>query len=220
MKIGFVVECSPKGPDDRVMRAIMKVFRPTDTLMVSPMLNKGKLLAEAPDEVFKLLKGGCDRVFVTWDWHPLEARWKNTVPKRWRPGVCRQEAHELRQKLDAKNISADKAILTVVTQELEAWALADHEAIREIIARRRNRSVEGVRRTAKPELHPNPERHLENMFRKFNVELVKHSDVPAILEYATRSRFKRLKSCPSFVRLVEKLTGRAFAEAVEPGGTR
>jgi hypothetical protein len=204
-----------EGPADSVMKAVMQTFCPRDEPLISPMIDKGKLLEGAPAEVRKLLAGGCSRVFVLWDWHPLEDRWTGRVSPRWRPGVCRVEAHELRGKLNTADLASGRVVLICVAQELEAWALADHQAIARVIARRRRRPAEPVRKTRKPEQCPDPEQTLENIFRGFDVELAKYTDVPAIIGQAQTNRFKRLRTCPSFVRLVEKLTGKSFEEVIE-----
>jgi hypothetical protein len=218
MKIGFIVECTQEGPEELVVQAVMSTFRPKDEFLVSPMVDKGKLLEGAPGETKRLLDGGCAKVFVLWDWHPLEARWSDQVKKRWKPGVCRVEAHELRGKLKSADVQSGRIVLICVAQELEAWALADRQAISTVIAKRRRRPQEPVRRTRKPEECPNPEQTLENIFRESDVELAKYTDVPAIIEQAQTTRFKHLKNCPSFVRLVEKLTGKDFDRAVEATG--
>ena len=218
MKIGFIVECTQEGPEESVVKAVMGTFRPKDEFLVSPMIDKRKLLEGAQGETQRLLDGGCAKVFVLWDWHPLEARWSDRVKKRWKPGVCRVEAHELRGKLKAADLQSGRIVLICIAQELEAWALADHQAIAKVIGKRRRLPVEPVRKTKKPEQCPDPEQTLENIFREFDVELAKYSDVPAIIEQAQTNRFKRLKTCPSFVRLVEKLTGKSFAKVVESSG--
>ena len=74
--------------------------------------------------------------------------------------------------------------MKIVAQELEAWALADSQAIAAVIAKRRRRAVVGARKTRKTEECPNPEQTLENIFREFDVELEKYSDVPAIIQQA------------------------------------
>ena len=197
----------------------MGTFRPKDQFLVSPMVDKGKLLAGAPGETKRLFDGGCAKVFVLWDWHPLEARWSDQVKQRWKPDVCRMEAHDLRGKFNAADLQSGRIVLICVAQELEAWALADRLAIAKIIAKRRRPPLEPVRKTRKPEQCPNPEQTLENIFREFDVELAKYTDVPAIIEQAQTTRFKHLKTCPSFVRLVEKLTGQPFDQAVETTGS-
>jgi len=218
MRIGFIVECTQEGPEESVLKAVMQTFCPKDEPLFSPMIDKGKLLEGAQAEAAKLLAGGCSKVFVLWDWHPLDSRWTGHVNPRWRPGVCRVEAHDLRGKLKRAGLPSGRVVLICIAQELEAWALADHRAIAAVIARRRRRPVEPVRRTKRPEQCPDPEQTLENIFREFDVELAKYTDVPAIIELARTNRFKRLRTCPSFVRLVEKLTGKPFEEAVEITG--
>lgn len=214
MKIGFVVECSLDGPEHKLVDALVKTFCPGDEAIVSPLGDKGRVINEGDAEVERLLKSGCARVFVIWDWHPLEKRWTGIARKRWRDGDCRIDVHELRAKLRGRKIPASRVVLTCVTQELEAWALADHNAIEAAIRHRARGRVEAVRRTSKPERVPDPERTLENIFAEYDIALVKHLDVPAIFAAARATRFKRLKSCPSFVRLVERLTGKSFDQAI------
>lgn len=214
MKIGFVVECSLEGPEHKLARMLVAVFCPKDEPIVIPMGSKGRLLADAELVVEKLIALGCERVFVIWDWHPLESRWGKARTEAWKPGLCREEVHVLRGKLDARKIAQARVVLTCVAQELEAWALADHNAIAAVVGRRRRRSVEGVRKFAEPELVSDPESTLEDVFREFDTGFTKHNDVPAIFEAARASRFRRMKSCPSFVRLVEKLSGKTFEAAV------
>jgi hypothetical protein len=58
MKIGFIVECTQEVPEESVLKAVMRTFRPRDEHLVSPMIDKGKLLEAAPAEVRKLASRG------------------------------------------------------------------------------------------------------------------------------------------------------------------
>jgi hypothetical protein len=217
MKIGFIVECAPLGPEEILAELLVACFRPKDQSVVIPMLNKGKLLSESPSEARKLLKSGCHQVFILWDWHPQESSWiQNKKTKPWKKGDCRMEASLLRKALDADGMTADKVVLTCVSQEVEAWALADKRAIYQRLQNRlKNHPPKQIKvaKTARPEEEPNPERRLENIFRRNRSSLVKHSDVTEIIKYAAKDCFRKWDVCPSFVRLVGKLSLKGFSDA-------
>jgi hypothetical protein len=218
MKIGFIVECSQMGPDEVLMNEVMGCFRPKDKHIVLPKLNKGNLLHNAVTDAAKLIKQGCDKVFVLWDWHPLEAGW-GEAKKRWRTGDCRTEAAKLRHDLHHAGLTKDQVVLVCVTQEVEAWALADKAAIKARVEKRlkthQPRHIT-IPKTPKPEEEPNPERRLENIFARNDVEMVKHQDVPEIFRHSAGNCFKEWDVCPAFVRFVDRLLGLhgGFARAV------
>jgi hypothetical protein len=73
-----------------------------------------------------------------------------------------------------------------------------------------------VPKTGKPEEHSDPERRLENIFGEYNVEMVKHQDVPEIFRHAAGTCFKEWDIWPAFTRFVDRLLGvqNGFANAV------
>ncbi|MEP6671815.1 MAG: hypothetical protein ABJF10_21825 [Chthoniobacter sp.] len=217
MKIGFVVECTQGGPDHKLVELLVRTFCPNDEPRVLPLNNKGILLKKASGEVAKLRKAGCDRVFVLFDWHPLEKKYQATHPKIWNPGICRVEAHELRGQLDAAEVKSGKVVVACVPQELEAWALADKAALIQVVsASARGGKFKKVKKTRNPEDVPNPVQSLENIFSYNSAVLSKFTDVPEIFKYAAQTRFTGLASCPTFCWLVEKLTNQTWEEAIKP----
>jgi hypothetical protein len=218
MTIGFIVECAQQGPEEVLVNEVMRCFRPKDKPIVLPKLNKGNLLANAVTDAAKLVEQGCKKVFILWDWHPIEASWGESK-KKWRPGVCRTEAAKLRAALKAAGLTKEQVVLVCVTQEVEAWALADKNAIKERLKTRlkthQPRQI-NVPRTGKPEEESDPERRLENIFGRNDVSLVKHQDVPEIFRNAAGKCFKEWDVCPAFTRFVDRLMGEqnGFTNAV------
>ena len=219
MKIGFIVECAQLGPEEVLMNEVMRCFRPKDKHIVLPKTNKGILLANAVEDAAKLIKEGCAKVFILWDWHPIEASWGETK-KKWRRGACRTEAAKLRKELNEVGLTKAQVILVCVTQEVEAWALADKNAIKERLqARLKSHAPRQIKvpRTGKPEEESDPERRLENIFGRNDVSMVKHQDVPEIFRNAAGNCFKAWEVCPAFTRFVDRLLGvqNGFAKAVQ-----
>jgi hypothetical protein len=218
MMIGFIVECAQLGPEEVLMNEVMRCFRPNDKPIVLPKINKGSLLTNAVTDAAKLIKQGCAKVFVLWDWHPLEAGWGETK-KRWREGDCRMEAATLRSKLNKAGFTKNKVVLVCVTQEVEAWALADRNAIKERLRTRLKTHLPphiDVPKTRRPEEESDPERRLENIFLRNEVSMVKHQDVPEIFRNAARNCFHEWDVCPAFARFVDHLVGvqNGFVHAV------
>ena len=215
MTIGFIVECAQQGPEEVLMNEMMRCFRPKDKHIVLPKINKGILLANAVTDAAKLIKQGCAKVFILWDWHPLEASWGETK-KKWRQGDCRTEAAKLRKDLKAAGLTKEQVVLVCVTQE---WALADKNAIKERLKARlkthQPRHI-NVPKTPRPEEDSNPEQRLENIFGRNDVSMVKHQDVPEIFRNAARNCFKEWDVCPAFMRFVDRLMGvpNGFIKAV------
>jgi hypothetical protein len=69
MKIGFIFECGPDGPDVQVCCHLARLLDPTIQFISNTLDNKKKLI-ENCGLVTKALLRGCDKVIIVWDLYP------------------------------------------------------------------------------------------------------------------------------------------------------
>src|SRR4051794_5793561 len=102
MKIGFVLECSPKGPDADIYPWLAIRFCP-ELEIVKPetLLNKYRVMNEAPLVAQTLLNDGCDYVFIIWDRMP---KWGGT-------GKCEEHISSLEDGIIQLGVNRERIIL-------------------------------------------------------------------------------------------------------------
>ena len=69
MKIGFIFECGPDGPDIQVCRQLVHRLDPEIQFVASTLDNKKKLV-ENCGPVAKVLLSECEKVIIVWDLYP------------------------------------------------------------------------------------------------------------------------------------------------------
>lgn len=112
MKIGFIFECGPEGPDVQVCRHLVHKLDPTIEFISSTLDNKKKLLEDC-GAVAKALLDECEKVIVAWDLYPA---WRE---KGMKP--CRHEdCLAIFQSLQSEKVDLDKVFLVCIQEELEA----------------------------------------------------------------------------------------------------
>jgi len=121
MKIGFIFECDPEGPDVQVCRHLVHQLDPAVQFIPSTLDNK-KNLNEDCGAVAKTLLHECEKVIVVWDLYPA-----------WRERGIRPCRHEDRQSIfrsmQTEQVDLSRVVLVCIREELEAWLLADHRAV-------------------------------------------------------------------------------------------
>jgi hypothetical protein len=124
MRIGFILECSSKGPDADIYPYLAKLFCPkfeienTDVLTLN---NKANVMNEGPAATKILLESGCNFVFIIWDRMP---KWGGT-------GNCEDHRNTIIAGLDSLGIDKSMVILCCIKDMLESWMLGDGNAITE-----------------------------------------------------------------------------------------
>jgi len=159
MKIGFIFECGPDGPDVQVCRQLVHKLDPTIEFVPSTLDNKKKLVEDC-GAVAKVLLDECEKVIVVWDLYPA---WRARGVK-----PCRHaDRQAIFQSLEAESVDLDNVFLVCIQEELEAWLLADNRAISAMLKPLKHPHLVGrVSRPRHPDRISNPKKRLENIFRQ------------------------------------------------------
>jgi len=132
MKIGFVLECQPKGPDAAIYPYLANFFCPELEIEKPETLgNKSYVMSDGPDVAEILLESGCDHVFIIWDRMP---KWGGT-------GRCEDHIAIIEARLAELEIDQDKITLCCITEMLESWLIADSRGINNWLATKTNRNL-------------------------------------------------------------------------------
>ena len=201
MKIGFIFECGPEGPDVQVCRHLVHKLDPIIEFISSTLDNKKKLV-ENCGTVAKVLLDECEKVIIVWDLYPA-----------WRERGMRPCRHEDRQaifrSLQAENVDLSKVFMVCIQEELEAWLLADNRAVTAMLKPLKHPHPVGrISKYSNPDRIKNPKTTLT---RIFNHELGNgrgYVDYQhAILIAKEISNFNRIRRSDSFKRFAFKTAG-------------
>jgi hypothetical protein len=194
MKIGLILECQNRGPDEQVLSHFVKKLCPDAEVITQAMGNKPTLLSDC-GEIAQGLLGieGCDKVFVIWDLWPA---WGIGNP-------CMKQDREL--ALESLNGSVDPPAnvhLGCIIQELEAWLIADGRAVTAVIndLRRNRPPISRIRDESNPETVQKPKQALMRLF-KVDGKVRKYDDwTDAIRIARALNNFHAIEKAPAFVR--------------------
>jgi Domain of unknown function (DUF4276) len=205
-KLGLVVECGPAGADLKVFRHVIRQLDSNTDIEPSTMDNKKKLVAGCGETTKLLLNEGCDRVLIAWDLFPA---WREDGQK-----PCRKEDREnIFAALEAAGIAkrdfespaagkrdARRVFLVCIQEELEAWLLADHQAVATVLSRPSHKAK--VPATKKPEETENPKKRLVKIFKQEGgIEYNDRVHAERVIQAVTD--FRRIaRACPTFSRFV------------------
>ena len=164
MKVGFILECGPGGPDASVYTYVAEelckllVFEKPQT-----MVNKKRLMEEGPIVAQTLLESGCDYVFFIWDRKP---RWLD------QPGNCRTDTESLTNSLVQLGVDIAKIFLCCIDEMLESWLIADSRGFMTWIRSKTKRPLPeiGDHKTRDKQVSPKEKikDYLKNHFKKWN----------------------------------------------------
>ena len=157
MKIGFIFECGPEGPDVQVCRHLVYKLDPTIEFVPSTLDDKKKLVEDC-GAVAKILLNECEKVIIVWDLYPA---WR---PKGIKP--CRYEDRQsIFQSLHAENVNLNKVFLVCIKEMLEAWLISDNRAIKAMLATIKHpHKVGRIPKISKPDNVINPKKRLTKIF--------------------------------------------------------
>jgi hypothetical protein len=201
MKIGFIFECGPEGPDVQVCRHLVHKLDSTIEFVPSTLDNK-KNLVEDCGAVAKALLDECGKVIVVWDLYPA---WRE---KGMKP--CRHEDRQaIFQSLQAENVDLDKVFLVCIQEELEAWLLSDYRAVTAMLQPLKHpHPVNRIKRFSNPDSIKNPKKRLTKIFTRELGPRRRYVDYQHALLIAREiADFTKIRRSDSFQRFAFKVAG-------------
>ena len=201
MKIGFIFECGPDGPDVQVCRHLVHKLDPTIQFVPSTLDNKKKLVEDC-GPVARALLSECEKVIIAWDLYPA---WREKGIK-----PCRHEDRQaIFQSLKAELVDLDKVFLVCIKEELEAWLLADHRAVTSMLQPIKHPHPVGrISRYPNPDSIRNPKKRLTKIFIQELGSGRRYVDYQhAIMIAREIPDFKRIRRSDSFKRFALKVSG-------------
>jgi hypothetical protein len=194
MKVGFIVEGGPDSADKQVCEYLAKRIGEEEGRNLStraiPLGNKRELIRDCGKTACRLLKEGCERILVVWDLYPA---WREDGEK-----PCREkDREEILKSLRNVGISLEIVKLVCIREELEAWLIADGQAISEVLSRPTHPVRVGDE--TRPERVRNPKKALQRIFReKRNLDY--NDRIHAVRIAQAMRDFGRIRKVCSFKR--------------------
>lgn len=176
MKVGFILECRPGGPDASVYKYVAEKLCPSLVIeKPQTMVNKPRLMEEGPVVAQTLLESGCEYVFIIWDKKP---RWDDPL------GNCYTDREALTHSLTLLEVDITKVFLCCIDQMLESWLIADSRGFMSWIRSKTTHALPGIgdHKTSAKQASPKDRitNYLENHYNKWkyndyqdNIEIVK-----------------------------------------------
>lgn len=195
MRVGMIFECKKDGPDFRVCSYFAERLWPGIEIDPVTLGDKPTLVAECAKSAKLLLEDGCDRVLIIWDLRP-------PFPEDERLD-CVRECDLVKKALQTAGVNSPNVHLITIREELEAWFLADRNAIREFL-RTEAHDVD-LPSWKNPEKVKQPKAALINEFKRSPRLHCRYFDMTHALPIAQRCDINRLRRVQSFARFAQKL---------------
>jgi hypothetical protein len=195
-KIGMIFECGPEGADLKVCTHLVARISPGVVVVPATLTNKKMMIADCGMMAAGLLHtDGCVHVLIVWDLFPP---WRDQKP-------CRHEDRQnIFASLDAAGVPREQVSLVCISEELEAWLLADEEALRAFLSTKTHQA-KYIPQIKKPERVRNPKERLHRIFRankRGQYNELEHA-LGIAREWPNLDRLRR--RCETFQRFEQKL---------------
>lgn len=203
MRIGFIFECPPSGPDQLVIEHLAERIgqstgAPVEIVNRATNTNKAALMQACGTQARLLLGQGCERVVIVWD---LKPRWAS----KEKP-YCLNDVSQIRTSLRKANVDEERVRLLCITAELEALLVADERALKKLLDRDAHKADCPYRKN--PHRLPDPKGDLEGLYKAHGRVYSPLSDALKIVQ--AMPDLNRLTPIPSFKRLAKLLTDPDF----------
>ena len=197
MKIGMIFECGPAGADKKVCEYLARQLQPGLEIISVTLNNKPNLINDCGKAAAKLIQDGCDRVLIIWDLYPA---WRE---KKQKP--CRRDDRlEIHASLTNAGVALTHIHLICITEELEAWLIADGRAVSEILSTPQHRVK--IKDTKNSERKTNPKKYLNQLFKQHKGQ--PYSDLQHAEKIVQKMPdLNKINRCPSFIRFARKVRG-------------
>ncbi|MBN1292667.1 MAG: DUF4276 family protein [Candidatus Latescibacteria bacterium] len=204
MKLGFVFECGPEGPDVKVCLYLLKMLDDTVETAFEALTNKPGLINDCGRAAKNLIEiENCDKVIVVWDLFPA---WRE---KGQNP--CRKEDREaIAEAMKNAGISKKRYEMVCIEEELEAWLISDERVLRKFISRKIHpHPVGNIKKIKNPEGRKNPKTWLTKLFNREIGGRRKYNDI-IDAEHIVKGfeDFNRIRNSATFRRFALKTVGR------------
>ncbi len=122
MKVGFVFECQPQGPDELIYTKVARDLCNHFEILqenISPLGNKQIVINDSALDVLTMFDNGCEYVFIIWD----------RMPKWGGSGRCSEHIKSLTENLTQAGVDLNKIIMCCIDEMLESWLIADGRGV-------------------------------------------------------------------------------------------
>ena len=200
MKLGCIFECQREGPDIVVCRQFLSQLNPLIVLDPVPMDDKANLIERCGLAAEVLLKKN-HHVVILWDLIP-----------RWVEGDkiynLAEEVKKVEDALIASKVNLKKVSLVCMIQELEAWLLADYQAVGAVIAKiKKPHPIGSLKKFKHPDCEHRPKKILEKIFDQELGYIYRDHQHALLIAKAIGNDWRRIKNSASFCRFAEKAVG-------------
>ncbi len=209
-RLGLVLECYREGPDDRVLRCLIRRISPDTEIHVRCMGSKGSFRTDAVKAAELLIaEDQCHEVFLVWD---LQPEWADD---RGKPFDCVEECKALLAQFPPWKVS-QHIHLICITYMLEAWVVADERALATFFSTAAYKAK--VQWVKSPETEKDTKALLIDLCVSHRGRARRYQDrIDAVRILQACPDTSRLTDIPSFARFAEKLTGNAKANFIRDG---
>lgn len=157
MKIAIICEGRLGGEDAQVLEYFAKRIAPHASIKTFPQGTKPELFSKAGEVAKSAFESGHEKVLIVWD----------VMPRWGRPDGEQQDIQDVSVSLTASGVAANSCLfLIAIHKELEAWLLADGNALSAVLSRPAHPAT--ISHTNNADTVTNPKKRLENLFKRHN----------------------------------------------------
>jgi hypothetical protein len=197
--IGIIVECGPDGADKAVTQYLAGRIVAGVRVRCVTLDNKKQLITNCGDAAAGLLSEGCVGVIIVWDLHP-----------GWNLGGSPPCRHNDRESIAASLITAGVRLelvhLVCITEELEAWLLADGRAVSAVLSTDAHRVR--VKDEKQPDRVPKPKTKLMKIFQQETHKpyVDRYHAIKIVEELPDLTKIRRSDSFSRFEERIQRMT--------------
>lgn len=204
MKLGLILECTPRGLESVICPRILDLLAAETGVpieyRIETMTDKRLLIQRAAMAAKLLLEQGTDRVVILWDENPPWTPEKDLAEER----CWHIEREQLFATLDAEGVPRRRIGLVCIEREFETWLLHDHQVLGLVISEGPHKAkVKAIKGAVRID---DPKAFLMGLFSKqksrFNV------DVAAARFKNHLENLDRLQACDTFRYFARNVLGR------------
>jgi len=196
MKVGMIFESGAQGADWQVCKHLAEKLNASIEVEYVNHMNKPEMVRACGWDVQLLIAQGCEKVLIVWDLYPAPHN-------SGQPPCLKEDREAIMRSLELAGMEAEPVHLVCITEELEAWLLADGRALTTYLSRP-SHPAKKIKSNKKPDQIISPKKRLIKLFKK-NGHKKYNSLVDAMRIIKELPDLNHLRRSPSFQRFVEKL---------------